>query len=527
MVFAIDFGTSNTVVARWNRATEQAETVALPGISAKSSPAVIPSLLYVESAATTQLVLGQAVRDRGLDLAQDQRSFRNFKRGIGATGFVPQLDGVAVDFEQVGAWFLGGVLRQLAATETLDALVLTVPVDSFEVYRLWLGQVCANLSRDGLNLPPVQMVDEPTAAALGYGIRDRSTLLVVDFGGGTLDIALVQVQGQGAQPSGWKLWGKAEPSGTPQRPQTARVVAKAGQSLGGADIDNWLLDHFRQTQDLPVSALTLRLAERLKIQLSQQVQAQEAYFNDETFDSYELSLERGEFEQILAQHEFFEQLDGALDQVLQQARRSGLSPSDIDAVLMVGGTCQIPSVQSWIQTSFPADKIRCDRPLEAIAQGALQLGLGTELQDFLYHSYGVRYWDRRVNAHNWHPIIKTGQVYPMPDSVELTLGASTENQPSIELVMGELATESEQTEVFFDGDRLITRRLGATAMRVKPLNDKEGARSIASLTPPGFPGSDRIRVYFRVDADRFLRITVEDILTIQTLIDDQPVVQLS
>lgn len=103
-----------------------------------------------------------------------------------------------------------------------------------------------------------------------------------------------------------------------------------------------------------------------------------------------------------------------------------------------------------------------------------------------------------------------------------------ENQPSIELVIGELGNETGGTEVYFDGDRLITRTVsGGSVPTVKPLNDTDAARTIAQLTPPGYPGSDRVRVLFRVDEQRFLRMTVEDILTAQTLMDDRAVVQLS
>jgi molecular chaperone DnaK (HSP70) len=157
----------------------------------------------------------------------------------------------------------------------------------------------------------------------------------------------------------------------------------------------------------------------------------------------------------------------------------------------------------------------------------LQLTQGIELKDFLYHSYGIRYWDRRLNRHNWHPIIKTGQPYPMSEPFELLLGASVESQPSIELIVGELGVETGGTEVYFDGDRLVTRSLASDQTQVQPLNDRDGARTIAQLTPLGFPGSDRIKVFFQVDAQRFLRMTVEDLLTKQTLLDNQPVVQLS
>ncbi|MBD2073785.1 Hsp70 family protein [Phormidium sp. FACHB-592] len=531
MGIAIDFGTSNTVVARWNRATQQPETLSLPGISDRSgqNPPLIPSLLYVQEARQGTVVVGQTVRDRALDLSTDPRFFRNFKRGIGSSvqGFLPELDGCTIRFEQVGQWFLTQLVQQLKTIEPEagQSIVFTVPVDSFEAYRLWLGHVC-----ESLQVEQVRMLDEPTAAALGYGLADQETLLVIDFGGGTLDLSLVRLDRAQVQPKplGFILkWGQksfAEQSG--QTPKTARVLAKAGQNLGGSDIDNWLVDYFAEAQGLAVTPLTTRLAERLKIQLSLQTQAQEVYFDDETFESYELQLSRTQFEDILKQNQFFERLDDCLLQVLQQARRQGLETTDIDAVLLVGGTAQIPAVQSWVQQHFEASKVRCEKPFEAIAHGALQLSQGIELKDFLYHGYGIRYWDRRQNCHNWHPLIKAGQAYPMSDPVELRLGASLDNQPSIELVIGELGVEANQTEVYFDGDRLVTRHLGSSH-QVQPLNDRDGARKIAKLEPPGHPGSDRVKVLFRVDEQRFLRITVEDLLALQTLIDDQPVVQLS
>jgi hypothetical protein len=74
---------------------------------------------------------------------------------------------------------------------------------------------------------------------------------------------------------------------------------------------------------------------------------------------------------------------------------------------------------------------------------------------------------------------------------------------------------------------MITRRLDNDVTTVKPLNDRDGARTIAKLTPPGFPGSDRIKILFLVDEQRFLRITVEDLLTNETLLENQLVAQLS
>jgi molecular chaperone DnaK (HSP70) len=534
MAYAIDFGTSNTVVTRWNPITQQPETLALPGISLKSAgnPALIPSLLYVEDAAAAQVAIGQAVRDRGLDQTSDARFFRNFKRGIGTDvqGFVPELDGRSLTFEQVGAWYLEQVIRQFQATEPdmAQSVTFTVPVDSFEAYRLWLGQVA-----DRLDIAQVRLLDEPTAAALGYGLADQEMLLVIDFGGGTLDLSLVRLNaGRAAtnpKPLGFLLkWGdKSFAQNSGQSPKVAQVLAKAGLNLGGADLDNWVLNHFVERQGIPVSPITLRLAERLKMQLSSQTQAQEVYFNDETFESYDLQLTRSDFEAILTQQQCFTQLDGVMQQIIQQLQRQSLALSDVNGVLLVGGTSQIPAVRTWVEQYFPAEKVRSDKPFEAIAQGALQISQNIEVADFLYHGYGVRYWDRRLNAHNWHSIIRPGQPYPMANPVEITLGASIDNQPQIELVIGELAAETSQTEVYFDGDRLIMRQLESSRVAVKALNPQAGASNIAPLDPPGRPGSDRIKVMFRVNQSRFLCITVEDLLTQRVLLSDQPVVQLS
>ncbi len=528
MTYAIDFGTSNTLVSRWNPATQGAEVVPVAGLSVGFGevPALIPSLLYVEDARRPLVVVGQQVRDRGFDVAGDRRFFSRFKRGIGATvqGYLPELDGCPITFETVGTWFLRSLLTELkhSGANWSESLIFTVPVDSFETYRGWLLQVC-----DGFAVDQIRLLDEPTAAALGYGVADRPVILVIDFGGGTLDLSLVELKTKDQQRSplgfilkwGDRQWGQSDN----QQPRTARVLAKAGINLGGTDIDHWIVDYWQQ-RGMTANSLLLRLAERLKIQLSQHPCAQEVYFDAETFTSLELRLERSELEEILRQQQFFNRLDAALTQVLQQGRRQGITPEDIDAVLLVGGSTQIPAVQAWIREYFDHDKINSHQPFTAVAMGALALTQGLELKDFLYHSYGIRFWDRKLNRHSWHPIIQRGQPYPMREPVELILGASTEGQPSIELVIGELGDDPRGVEIFFDGDRLITRTAGQ--LTVQPLNDTPQGKTLAKLDPPGYPGTDRIKVLFQVDGDRQLRITVEDLLTQEQLVNNQVVTQL-
>ena len=527
--YAIDFGTSNTAIARWHVATEQAEIVKLANYSQSmvQLPPLIPSLLYIKDASQDRVLVGQEVRDRGLDVSQDPRFFQSFKRGIGREiqGFLPELDGRSLTFDRVGELFLTKLITNLQPDtgENIQSLVLTVPVDSFESYRSWLTGVCQSLA-----VQQISIIDEPTAAALGYGAADRELILVVDFGGGTIDLSLVQLAQGSQQTQGFILkWGqKLLGESSAQKRSTARVIAKAGDNLGGADLDNWLVDFFVSTQGLDKSALTTRLAERLKIRLSTETTAKEVYFNDRTLETYELSLTREVFESILQEKAFFNRLDELMTQVLQQARRNGIEVTDIDAVLSVGGTMQIPAIQNWVKQYFDESKIKSGRYFDAIATGALQVSQGIEVEDFLYHSYGIRYWNRRQNRHNWHPIIKSGQPYPLPQPVELVLGASVERQPHIELIVGELGSDTGTTEVYFDGDRLVTRTLNSADSPVQALNDREGARTVATLNPPGVPGQDRIKLFFSVDRQRYLRLTVEDLLTQSTILRDCVVIKL-
>lgn len=545
MEYAIDFGTSNTVVARVNE-NGGIETVELPAYSSlvADNPPLIPSLVYVVDAVSEQVLIGQEVGDRGLDNKTgkgEQRFFKSFKRAIGSqvSMFVPEIDGREVEFELVGEWFLKRIIDQLP---NVDSLIFTVPVDSFESYRNWLSGLC-----DRLSVHQVRILDEPTAAALGYGLsKGDETLLVVDFGGGTLDLSLVklalaqeqsQEQAQDtseAKPSksplGFLLkWGdrkvasagkSSAASSSSRNSQIAKVLAKTGQNLGGIDIDNWIVDHFHTMLGLPKNSVVTRLAERIKIALSSAPSTTEVYFNDKTFESYELTLTRSQLAQILEQQQFFANLDRALDRIRQQAQRQNIDFEQIDAVLLVGGTSQIPAVKEWALRYFPIEKVKADKPFEAIAHGAISQGW--ELKDFLYHSYGVRYWDKRYKKHNWHTIVKSGATYPLEKPVELTLGASSPDQPSIELVIGELGETN--VEVYFEDRRLVTRVLDGKQVAAQILN--ENSKAIAKLDPLGQMGSDRIKVFFQVDEKRTLRITVRDLLTKKNLLDDVSVVQL-
>ncbi|MFQ3679664.1 MAG: Hsp70 family protein [Pseudanabaenaceae cyanobacterium] len=502
MEYAIDFGTSNTVVAR-RQGDGTCETVRLPGLSAPVGPPVIPSLVWVGD----RPVVGQAVLDRGL--AEHPHCFAAFKRGIGVPGpgFYPEINGRVWDGEALGAAFLGEIL---AALPEVTALTLTVPVGCFEAYRRWLQQVVAAV-------PQVRLVDEPLAAVLGYD-RTVETVLMVDCGGGTLDLALVQLPPLSAATKAgfWVKWGDRFRPQSPRKPAVARAIAKAGENLGGADLDRWLAEFL----GLPTHRGALRLCERLKIALSTQERAVETWWDEETLTAREIAVTRQQLADLWHARGFETVLDRALAKVQRQAATQGFDWASLGAVVLVGGLAQLPMLPQWAARHFPKVEIQSSQPLEAIARGALNRELA--LADVLYHSYGVRYWDKREKAHNWQPIVQAGTPYPLTEPVVLTLGASQPDQPYIELLVGELGET--ETEWLWLGDRLVANPLASRRRTALPLNAHQP--NLAPLHPPGQPGQDRLRVEFTVNAERTLCLTVIDLLTNTVLLDRQPAIAL-
>jgi len=497
MDYALDFGTTNTVIARRNQAGI-VETVA-----------VIPNLVYVENAFTGTVIIGQEIND------QPQRLFRNFKRAIATEieGFVPELDGVEVTAKQVGIWFLQGILGQL---KDIARLVLTVPVESFEQYRQWLLHNVASL-----NASEIRIIDESTSAALGYGITaGQQTVLVIDFGGGTLDVSVVRLSLDSLQSKSainfLLKWADRRSMSAEKSQPTAKVLAKTGQNLGGMDIDYWIMDYLISQQHLPHSLIDRAIAEKLKIALST---AETASL---TCKDCLISLDRSQLEAILTSHNFFPRFNKSLANIQAQLQRRDLSFASLDAVILVGGSAQMPALQDWVKQSFPDLPIHADKPLEAIAHGAISQDW--VLADYLYHSYGVRYWDRRNQCHNWHTIFPEGQTYPTTQPYELVLGASLPNQPCIELVIGEIA--STDTEVVYEEGQLVVKELLARVVKAYPLNDSDTGRVIAPLDPVGEVGTDRIKVLLEIDAQRTLVMTVIDLLTQKKLMQKQPVIKL-
>lgn len=549
---AIDFGTTNTVVAVWREATDAPETLRLPGLSAPAAegqPPLIPSLLYVADGHTPSVLAGQTVRNEGHDESSDNRLFASFKRGIAARSrpLERQLDGAGWSDDTAGHAFLSEVLQATLKHEgdTIEELVLTVPVQSFEKYLKWLrDETLSTLGPEAVER--VRIVDEPTAAALGYEVRAPGELILVfDFGGGTLDVSLVRMPLAREESSLLINLANDRPEPTKRRTLTlqsldtpdqdaeARVLAKAGAVLGGDDIDNWLLDELLRRNevnrdDLGASYPQLKSAvEAAKVRLSTHETAEVSVFDPDTSSVYHTTFTRTQLEKLLDQHNFYTQIQRVIDKTLLAARQRGIYQEDLGAVLLVGGSSLIPSVERMLRTLFGRERIYEHRPFEAVAHGALGLSMGVGLDDFLYHSYGIRHLSPITNRHEYEEIIPAGTRYPLEEAVTIILTASRQGQEAIELVIGEVEEgTSGITEVMFGDHAILMVEDGMELHRVVPLNDQDGARTVAYLDPSGLPGADRVQAEFNVDNNRMLRVTVTDLQTERILLRDAAVVEL-
>ena len=349
-------------------------------------------------------------------------------------------------------------------------------------------------------------MDEPTAAAIGCGLAPGSTVLVVDLGGGTIDLSLVQLQGgQGrAAPIAQllRLGGRSlETSRQAQR--CARVLGKAGLALGGRDLDHWIAAHL--SDGCPPCGSLLMQAEILKCQLSVQQLAMTVW-TDQHGTNHELQLDRDTLQQLLQRHGLWQHLDALLDQVLAQGRAAGVDLERIDAVLPVGGTSRLSAIQTWLQQRLSPIPVHNARPVEAVALGALALTPGVQVRDVLNRGVSLRCWDRRSQAHRWHPLFVPGQSWPTEQPLEMVLACSRDGQDALELVLGESDPGPRAEVVYVDGLPVLRQR-PAGEPDVTPWTQP----MTVPLVPAGRQGVDRLKLRFAIDAHSRLTVEIEDL----------------
>jgi len=543
---AIDFGSSNTVIARWNIATNQPETLSFEDFN-RPAPLdfLIPSLMYVRDAQTEKIEIGQSVINQGKDCTQS-RLFKQIKRRLITKGqYIPKLDGVRITPEWLGNRFLQELANKLRSQQFFASeIVLTAPVQAYEKYLRWLEECSREIfapNSPTLPTPQIRILDEPTAAALGYeAIASNALVLVIDFGGGTLDLSLVRLP----QSENIRKWG--EQIGVNRSEWTeykAEAIAKTGYTIGGEDIDQWLVsdyldNHLAIDSGYKINSLGTNLSflkflmERIKIKLSEMETASEMFFDINTQSALEITYTRQQLEQVLSQQGFYRILQLAIDELINRAFNKGILKNDIKTILLVGGCTLIPSVRLFVENYFKMGKVYSHKPFEAIAHGALKLSQGVSLQDYLFHSYAIRYWDRQEEQWKYQPLFRRGQVYPTRRPVELLLRATQPDQVEIALTIGELESRPDGgAEISFEGDRIVMQFGQTLSENFQPLQtDADGQgmpQAIAKLEPLGQPNSDRLKVLFNISNKRELLITAIDLLSQQRLLVNYPVAKLS
>ncbi len=529
---AIDFGTSNTVVAVWDGERHEGVPLHLAeygrqlkyrgGDQAEEPVSVIPSLIHY--APDKRRWLGKQVLAH--NLYDSERTVRWMKRYIARRSPIKlRLNGREVSYQEAGRDFLSGILTAAAADIDLanEEVAFTAPVEAFEHYENWLREVA-----EAAGMIRFRLIDEPSAAALGYGahIQPGDAYLIFDFGGGTLDVAVVLMEEDPGQVSG----------------RRCRVLGKAGADIGGATIDGWLFQEFlRQNQrtdadeDIrPVSRKLLTECERAKELLS---------FQDEV--SLRLPLPGGGpelqgvftrqlLETVFDAHGAFTQVDQTIRRALNAARDRGYEEDAIKAVLLVGGSSLIPSVQQTVQRIFGRERVRLRRPLDAVARGAAAFVAGIDFYDHIQHDYAFRYVNPAKGDYEYRPIVRRGTSYPTTEPVaRITVKASHDGQTHLGIAIFELGEHQRPgggppVELVFDPQG---------AARVRQVSPEEEDRqyyfwinennpTFLLAEPSAVKGEPRFEVEFGIDANKRLLLTARDLKTKRLTYRNHPVVQL-
>jgi molecular chaperone DnaK len=526
---AVDFGTSNTLLAKWDESLKEGLVQHLPDFSrayqqGNEAVWVIPSLIHY--AEDQRRWLGNQVIEQ--NLYQSPRTFRWMKRYISNRSPMKILiDGKGVTPFQAGKDFLASVLlfaRQELALESDEEIALSVPVEAYEHYENWLVTVA-----DEAGFPRFRLIDEPSAAALGYGahIQPGSVYLIFDFGGGTMHAAVILIESEESNASG----------------RRCRILGKAGKSTGGATIDQWLYEellkvNLRSEGDSEIRQVSNALlieCERAKERLSTLDQINISAMNPQTGSIIGMNLTRATFEEILDQHDMFAQIQQTIRSALNIAREHGYEENMIQAVLMVGGSSQIPSVQRVLRQMFGRERVFSDHPMDAVVRGSAAFIAGVDFYDHIQHDYAIRYINPTEGNYEYRVLVQRGTAYPTNQPVaRLAIKASYDGQNQLGIAIFEMGNQRSSTtanplEILFDPSG------AARVVQITP-HEEEMRRSFwmnqnnptfLTADPPAKQSEARFEVEFSIDANKRLTMKARDLLVDKLIYNDYPVVKLT
>ncbi len=461
-IIGIDLGTTNSCVA----VIEGGEPVVIANAEgARTTPSV------VAFGKTGERMVGQVAKRQAV--TNSDRTVASIKRQMGSD-YKVAIDDKKYTPQEISAMILQKLKTDAEAYlgDKVTEAVITVPAYFTDAQR----QATKDAGKIA-GLEVKRIINEPTAAALAYGI-DKETdqkVMVYDLGGGTFDVSIIEM-GDGVQ----------------------EVLATAGNNkLGGDDFDqriiNWLADGFKAEQGIDLRGDKMAMqrlkeaAEKAKIELSG-VTTSNISLPFITADAtgpkhLEMTLTRAKFNELTA-----DLVDATMGPVRQAMNDSGLKTSEIDKVLMVGGSSRIPAVQEAIKQFMGAEPFKGINPDECVAIGAaLQAGVlggevtGLLLLDVTPLSLGIETMggiSTKIIDRNTTIPVKKSQIF----------STAADNQPSVEVHV-------------LQGEREFARD-----------NKTLGVFHLDGIMPAP-RGIPQIEVTFDIDANGIVHVSAKDLGT--------------